>query len=120
MDRSSPKMPKFQYDHLDATSQEIRLIRASPSGLGSEKDEIQLTMRTVSLINPPPFIALSYAWGIPQLSHPVICNQQRLLVTDNLARALRTVFRSMKSSDSPMHSEGENIELWDPYIPKLG
>jgi hypothetical protein len=113
MDRSSPQVPQFEYDDLRATSQEIRLVRVSLSSCtrSNQRGALQLTMRTVSLTDPPPFIALSYTWGRPQLNHQVICNQQRLLVTDNLERALRNVHRRVNSSDPPTPCSA-NMDLW--------
>src|ERR1700733_9961800 len=93
--------PNFKYQHLDTVSQEIRLIKASSPGHGVNGDgEISLAMSTVALKNPPPFIALSYAWGNPQFIHPITCNGQRLFLTPNLARALRTIFASVRTNST--------------------
>jgi Heterokaryon incompatibility protein (HET) len=105
--------PNFKYQHLDTVSQEIRLIKASSPGHGVNGDgEISLAMSTVALKNPPPFIALSYAWGNPQFIHPITCNGQRLFLTPNLARALRTIFASVRTNSTTIYRKGEDISLW--------
>lgn len=103
-------MTDFGYQALNVESQEIRLIKASPPEHGIDRQaEISLTMYTVSLRDPPSYVALSYAWGEPQLICPVTCNSQRLMVTKNLARALRTTLSRIEWGET---KKGESTSLW--------
>ncbi|KAF2189134.1 HET-domain-containing protein [Zopfia rhizophila CBS 207.26] len=82
-------LPAFQYSQLNADRQEIRLVKVkNPSEACGEAGNIQLDMETVSLLDHPSFITLSYVWGLPSRTEPVNCNQQRLMVTTNLLTAL--------------------------------
>lgn len=112
-DRSESQLVSYDYQHLDIDAQEIRLIQFSPLVTATCNDsEISLIMNTVSLKNPPPFLALSYVWGEPRFVYPITCNGQRHLLTPNLAQALRTIFTSVNSSSTPLYRRGDEIYLW--------
>jgi hypothetical protein len=112
-DCSGSQPASFDYQHLDVDTQEIRLIQFSPLGTTTCSDgEISLIMNTVSLKNPPPFLALSYVWGEPRFVYPITCNSQRLLLAPNLAQALRTIFTSVNSNSTPLYHRGDETFLW--------
>ncbi|KAI9149079.1 Heterokaryon incompatibility protein [Paramyrothecium foliicola] len=77
------------YQSLDASVPEIRLFTlfASPSPNAPLEGEL----KTVSLTDLPPYEALSYAWGAQEFTEPVIVNSKTILVTVNLAVALRNL-----------------------------
>ena len=88
----------YEYRRLD--KQCIRLLTLSPGPFDSN---IHVSLSHVKLEpdNPPPYEALSYAWGSNILSHVVNVNTedglQSLLVTENLHSALQ----HLRDSSSP-------------------
>jgi len=73
------------YKPLDA-AREIRLLK-----IVHTHPEIVCVLNTVSLHDNPQFSALSYEWGDPATTRPIILNGSTTLVTTNLARALEHV-----------------------------
>lgn len=51
----------FQYQHLDTTTEQIRLFRLLPRE--RESDPIRGILEKFDIQSSPPFIALSYTWG---------------------------------------------------------
>jgi SpoVK/Ycf46/Vps4 family AAA+-type ATPase len=72
----------FQYRPLVLSSKEIRLLELQPSL--SPSSDIHLTLRIASLDDPPPFFALSYAWGDPNPARTVRLDGHAFTVTPNL------------------------------------
>lgn len=80
----------------------IRLLRlCSPDG----GDIVRCSLEVVELSSKPDYAALSYTWGPPtyqamrsgmtnRRSHPIFCNDQEILVTENLSQFLRA-YRSL-------------------------
>ncbi|PVH81297.1 HET-domain-containing protein [Cadophora sp. DSE1049] len=64
----------------------IRLLYLQP---GDFYDDINLKLEVVSLDDPPPYCALSYAWGPPPHETPVFCHGKELLVSESCVAALR-------------------------------
>ena len=89
---------KFEYHPLKSNPQEIRLLKAArnPTTLNSDTTEqgyiLSFEMYNVPLQNPPSYIALSYYWGDPTRRNDVLCNGHKVKITDNLLKAIRTVF----------------------------
>ncbi|VUC33961.1 unnamed protein product [Clonostachys rosea] len=77
------------YGDLDTSVPEIRLFALLPSPQPNAPLEGQL--QVVSLHSPPTYESLSYAWGAPEFTQPIIVNGQTLLVTPNLDSALRAL-----------------------------
>ncbi|CAH0021308.1 unnamed protein product [Clonostachys rhizophaga] len=77
------------YGDLDASVPEIRLFTLLPSPQPNAPLVGQL--QVVSLHSTPPYESLSYAWGAPEFSEPIIINEQTLFVTPNLDSALRAL-----------------------------
>jgi hypothetical protein len=91
-------MPSFIYHPLDPTRLEIRLIYLLPHGqtagsgtaAGSRhSDMLSCTMQCVSLDDKPEYMALSYVWGDPQATRPILVDTNVFQVTVNLESALR-------------------------------
>lgn len=92
---------RFQYPHIAAMSStllynplnteaaEFRLLTILPS----EDDEIpvQCSLETCSLSPPPPYHALSYAWGNPGVAAGIIIDDTSFQATHNLEQALRAI-----------------------------
>lgn len=58
---------------------------------------IECTMETVSLLDRPPFVALSYTWGDPTLNKTIQVNGQTFNITTSLSDALGYLRRSEES-----------------------
>jgi hypothetical protein len=61
--------------------------------------EIRCSTFTVNLLDKPAFKALSYVWGKPTITVPIIVNEQRYHVTPNCNTALR---RLREARESPL------------------
>ncbi|CAG9975654.1 unnamed protein product [Clonostachys byssicola] len=77
------------YGNLDASVPEIRLFALLPSAQPNAPLVGQL--QVVSLHSTPPYESLSYAWGAPEFTEPILVNEQTLFVTPNLDSALRAL-----------------------------
>ncbi|KAL5323657.1 hypothetical protein ACEPPN_008197 [Leptodophora sp. 'Broadleaf-Isolate-01'] len=64
----------------------IRLLKILP---GSAPSIVECELVVVRLDKAPPYEALSYVWGNPELLDYVVCNGQRKSVTTNLGIALK-------------------------------
>lgn len=77
---------KYPYAELSIPRNEIRLLRLQP---GKFDDEIQCTLRHISLDECSEYTALSYTWGNPVNSKPVLIDGFNFNVTLNLYNALQ-------------------------------
>lgn len=85
------------YSHpLDHQRQEIRLLELVPRSLGD--DDVEITLRTVSLSGNPRYHALSYVWGDPSRSCSIISDGHELRITSNLKVALQHLRTHMEAS----------------------
>lgn len=78
---------KFEYQHLKLGSGEnkIRLLildRRDTFGLSG-------SLIHVSLVDAPPFDALSYTWDSPEAQQPIFLSGRKFFVNSNLYQALR-------------------------------
>ena len=73
------------YDPIQPKTQ-IRVLALHPGG-GDE--EISCSLEVARLDEPPPYEALSYAWGDSKERYPIRCGNGSLEVTDNLYAALK-------------------------------
>ncbi|KAK0617706.1 heterokaryon incompatibility protein-domain-containing protein [Immersiella caudata] len=115
----SPKPKKYTYSPLP-NNRTIRLVQLVPDP--TQQDGFSLTLRAVHIDEAPPFCALSYTWQRATASTPdemkqseqdqapppvmvaVLCDEKRLLVTENafdfLCRAFRDgMFRADDDAD---------------------
>ena len=74
----------FQYSD-SLCDQQLRLLDLH---FGHGDEIICLGMRTYRIDDHPPYIALSYTWGDPHDTVPVLCNGRVIAVTRNLKEAL--------------------------------
>jgi hypothetical protein len=78
---------RTSYQPLDRNARSIRLLEI---GLADdESDPVSCRLISVSLDERPSYYALSYVWGDPQVTTPVILDRSKVLVTTNLELALR-------------------------------
>ncbi|CAG9998548.1 unnamed protein product [Clonostachys byssicola] len=75
------------YRPLDSSIPEIRLFALEPAQ--TDEEAIVGHLQTVPLGSAPAYEALSYKWGKPVYSEPVTIGGHTVLVTPNLAVALR-------------------------------
>jgi Heterokaryon incompatibility protein (HET) len=71
---------------LDPQKREIRLISVLP---GDWTDEVKCELSRLSLESRPRYEALSYVWGDPNDTRPIIVDGWEVQVTANLEPALR-------------------------------
>ncbi|KAK8051663.1 hypothetical protein PG993_003048 [Apiospora rasikravindrae] len=100
------------YSPLDTQREQIRLLHLLP---GSWEDPVSCTTSTVYVSDNPVFESLSYAWGDPSVTRPVLLNGHAIAVTVNLFAALRRLrpiwrrkharYRSWAKS-TPLHRGG--------------
>jgi hypothetical protein len=79
----------MEYSPLDTDANEIRLLTLLSN---DENDRIYCTLKHISLINPPEYVALSYRWGDPSITKEISINGALVQVTSNLESALRHLF----------------------------
>ncbi|KAK8080232.1 hypothetical protein PG997_008050 [Apiospora hydei] len=80
-DGSSPA-----YSPLDTKRKQIRLLHLLP---GSWEDPVSCATSNAFVSDNPVFESLSYAWGDPSVTRPVLLNGHAIAVTVNLFAALR-------------------------------
>jgi hypothetical protein len=80
------------YDSLNSETNQIRVVELVP---GRWNDAINCNMRTVSLDEQPSYEALSYVWGDPKDTVPIIVNGTSFPATRNLVAALLRVWSSV-------------------------
>lgn len=83
---SKPEHPSI-FRPLEADRQEIRLVRIKPSSISDAKIECELV--SVYLQTQPRLEALSYFWGDPNITAPILLNGVEWQVPANLEPALR-------------------------------
>ena len=86
------------YTALDRQRREIRVFRISSDS--TESAPLQCTLRTVSLLDPPAYEAISYVWGDPSITETLTVDRVDLKVPANLSGALR-LFRKRDLSQGP-------------------
>jgi hypothetical protein len=93
----------FQYSD-SLCDQQLRLLDLH---FGHSDEIICLGIRTYRIDDHPPYIALSYTWGDPHDTVPILCNGRVIAVTRNLKEALwqfredrKRLVRAMPDSQS--------------------
>ncbi|MCJ1394394.1 hypothetical protein MMC18_007272 [Xylographa bjoerkii] len=79
-------MSSTLYKKLETKSKQIRLIHLHRGG---SQGLICCSLRTVALAKDPVYEALSYVWGDPSVTAPIVVDGQTIEVTVNLESALR-------------------------------
>lgn len=97
----------FQYKPISSRGDEIRIIclsRKDNPHTESNHGTIKCTLEHVSLRDAPKYTALSYVWGDPDITTPVLLNGVPCKVTTNLEAALRQLVNFLKPHDeAKMH-----------------
>jgi hypothetical protein len=112
-DRAIHSTPLYQ--PLDFDLHEIRVLLVAWDE--EEDTPIICSMEHISLINPKPYITLSYCWGNPDITNSMWIRDSRtsyihqLTVTNNLTLALRSLRKHLK--DGSVHlSPSSPLLVW--------
>ncbi|KAM7210703.1 Heterokaryon incompatibility protein (HET) domain containing protein [Rhypophila decipiens] len=106
---SSSELEDFQYDPFPSPEW-IRLLQLNHTDTSSPATNVQVrvTLSTFPTSSAPAYAALSYTWGSSYLNdqmtadrtHPIICNDARVLATKNLSIALQSGMLRQKLGDN--------------------
>jgi len=110
------------YLPLSQPGWEVRLLQvlmpADPS-----RDVVVCSMARASLMQPAPFVALSYCWGDPKITTAIIVNNKEFQVTVNLEAALRELRQTLSLQpvwiDALCINQADAIEK-EQQIPLMG
>jgi hypothetical protein len=91
------------YRPLNENTREIRLAHILPT----QHEEVQVELQVVSLDDSPVYEALSYVWGDPGITKPIIVNGRQMNVTVSLEAAFRK-FRQQ--------ADGAVVVIWADAI----
>lgn len=78
---------RYEYDKLP-TKYSFRLVKVHIA-----RPSVECEIETFSLINPPPFKALSYCWGRGGQHSDVWCNDRLFKVSSNLKKGLQRLHK---------------------------
>ena len=78
----------FKYEHLPLDGSQVRLVTILPGG---ELEALRCTVRNFIQTNDLQYEALSYVWGDPTITSPILLNEHEFEVTTNLEAALRNL-----------------------------
>lgn len=81
----------MDYQPLDANRGEIRLLKLAPASEHSDGQPLTCTLEYTDLYQPLFFVALSYVWGDPDDTVPLLVDGHIFAATRNLANALRNL-----------------------------
>jgi len=102
----------YPYMPLDFDTHEIRVLSLHINDIN---DEIRCSIRTMSLIEPKPYYALSYCWGSRDMTRKILLElksetaiKATAIVTENLWLALKAVRKFVASLDK----KSAVISLW--------
>ncbi|PQE22776.1 Heterokaryon incompatibility protein [Rutstroemia sp. NJR-2017a BVV2] len=76
--------PNYKYQCLEKPD-EIRVLVLEP---GEGTDPLRCHVKIVSLSSNPYYEALSYVWGDPTITKPILCSGKNIRITTNLYDAL--------------------------------
>lgn len=76
----------YKYKKLDFDTAEIRVLKLSRY---RDSEPSTGSLEHISLINPPPYIALSYCWGVGKSYSAFCLDRQSVDITPNLSVAIQ-------------------------------
>ena len=113
--KMNPKSDIFRAQFKYSSSLRSREIRLLDLEWGRLNQSIRFSLRTYPLDSTPDYIALSYTWGDPKDTVPVLCDGKTMNVTRNLDEALRQLRESRKAltkEASREHSFNQLLFFW--------
>ena len=90
-------MGGFKYKSLDREKREIRLLELFPRSSKLSQVRPNCRILTQSLYDDPPYLALSYVWGVPDDTRTILVNKHPFKVTRNLYEALESIMEEKES-----------------------
>jgi hypothetical protein len=87
--------PKYKYKKVDFDKLEIRVLKLSAKPTPAYGSVVH-----ISLIDPPPYVALSYCWGDSKKTHSIYLDDERVKITPNLSRAIEEVKKTRYAINS--------------------
>jgi hypothetical protein len=99
---------EYPYQKLDFDTHEIRILHLEPAS--ADDTEIRCSLKHVSLIDPGPFIALSYCWGDTRITKSINLGGHSIEITTNLDSALRAICKRRVQIDR--EGRRKEIKLW--------
>ncbi|KAF7185680.1 Heterokaryon incompatibility protein 6, OR allele [Pseudocercospora fuligena] len=94
---------------IASQSHEITVLRHARSAWRQQHDSAssatdsrpsEWLSKRVALRDAPPYVALSYAWGDPSMTEPLILDNKRINVTKNLSNALDHLERCLDDEEA--------------------
>ncbi len=85
----------YQYDALDGTSPQVRLLSLMPAE--DKNAKVCCTLKTATFPPEEAYDALSYVWGSLEAVQTVSVNGRSLAITENLHTALRNIRHQTKA-----------------------
>lgn len=88
-----------------------------------EGKAVQLRFLVFPISKCPPFVALSYMWGLPSPQHSIWLEDTEIWIRENLWSALDTIKKRLRERMSYSHPQLGNltsIGLWSNLVPDLG
>jgi hypothetical protein len=86
--------PFFNYQSLDNTKNEIRVVKLQNRASSPDSTDIICVLEHVSLDDKPHYVALSYVWGDPGRTYPIVLDGFKVQVTENMYQALLQLQRA--------------------------
>lgn len=105
--------PRYPYRPLSFDEHEIRLLRIE---FGSNKNypHLACSLEHASLIEPGPYIALSYCWGNPHDTIPLLLTDSMvpIYITRNLHLALEQMEGLLRSRSKARTAQFSSLRIW--------
>jgi hypothetical protein len=90
---------------------EIRLLRVEKKS-SADCEEISCQLKHVKLDTKPVYVALSYVWGDPNKTKPIVVNGRSLDITENLYDALCEIARHLDHVRESLEVPCPELILW--------
>ena len=87
----------FNYQPLDNNRNEIRVVKLQNQASNHESTDVVCRLEHVSLDDSPQYVALSYVWGDPGKTYPILVDGYQVQATENMYQALLQLQRAANS-----------------------
>ncbi|KXH35473.1 hypothetical protein CSIM01_10232 [Colletotrichum simmondsii] len=101
------------YPPLSRETKSTRLLQFQPQ---EEDEPLQCTLKTHSLNDAPPFIALSYVWGAPGPTHDICINDVAFQVRENLWHALQQLANIANNDENCISQQKKSGTVLPKYF----
>lgn len=104
----------FRHKPVSGTSIRLFEFDLKPRSSNESERPVSGHLRHVDLACAPPYMALSYAWGGQPLTVPLLCDGQKLMISDRLDDALRKLRHLLGTVPTRVHSDLDDDYLFTP------